>query len=133
MYCMRRSGLRKNTLAALYGAGEETLPETLASPASSDCPSANALHAISRNAWNQFAARMVPSSGENPKNVLPCGAICQRRMPACLPDFKKKHLIGQEEHMAEAQMVDPHEVVMTGENSFVRLSNDGGETIADRV
>jgi hypothetical protein len=35
--------------------------------------------------------------------------------------------------MAEAQMVDPHEVVMTGENSFVRLSNDGGETIADRV
>lgn len=35
--------------------------------------------------------------------------------------------------MAEAQMVDPHDVVMTGENSFVRLSNDGGKTIADRV
>lgn len=31
------------------------------------------------------------------------------------------------------QMVDPHEVVMTGENSFVRLSSDGGKTIADRV
>jgi hypothetical protein len=31
------------------------------------------------------------------------------------------------------QMVDPHDVVMTGENSFVRLSTDGGKTIADRV
>lgn len=35
--------------------------------------------------------------------------------------------------MAEAQMVDPHAVVMTGENSFVRLSNDGGKTVTDRV
>jgi hypothetical protein len=35
--------------------------------------------------------------------------------------------------MAEAQMVDPHDVVMTGENSFVRLSNDAGATLADRV
>ncbi len=35
--------------------------------------------------------------------------------------------------MAEAQMVDPHDVVMTGENSFIRLSNDGGSTIVDRV
>ncbi len=35
--------------------------------------------------------------------------------------------------MAEPQMVDPHSVVMTGENSFVRLSNDGGKTIASRV
>ena len=35
--------------------------------------------------------------------------------------------------MAEPQMVDPHEVVMTGENSFIRLSDDGGKTIADRV
>lgn len=35
--------------------------------------------------------------------------------------------------MAESQMVDPHDVVMTGENSFVRLSNDGGKTLADRV
>jgi hypothetical protein len=35
--------------------------------------------------------------------------------------------------MAEAQMVDPHDVVMTGENSFIRLSNDGGTTIAERV
>jgi hypothetical protein len=30
-------------------------------------------------------------------------------------------------------MVDPHDVVMTGENSFIRLSNDGGSTIVDRV
>ena len=35
--------------------------------------------------------------------------------------------------MAEPQMVDPHAVVMTGENSFIRLSDDGGKTIADRV
>jgi hypothetical protein len=35
--------------------------------------------------------------------------------------------------MAEPRMVDPGEVVMTGENSFIRLSDDGGKTIADRV
>ena len=35
--------------------------------------------------------------------------------------------------MAEPQMVDPHDVVMTGENSFIRLSNDGGKHLADRV
>ena len=35
--------------------------------------------------------------------------------------------------MAEPQMVDPNDVVMTGENSFIRLSDDGGKTIADRV
>jgi hypothetical protein len=35
--------------------------------------------------------------------------------------------------MAEPQMVDPHDVVMTGENSFIRLSNDGGSTMTDRV
>ncbi len=35
--------------------------------------------------------------------------------------------------MPEERMVDPHEVVMTGENSFIRLSNDGGKTIDDRV
>ena len=35
--------------------------------------------------------------------------------------------------MAEPQMVDPHDVVMTGENSFIRLSSDGGGTIAERV
>ena len=35
--------------------------------------------------------------------------------------------------MAEPQMVDPHDVVMTGENSFVRLSHDGGKTMTDRV
>ena len=35
--------------------------------------------------------------------------------------------------MADPRLVDPHDVVMTGENSFVRLSNDAGKTIADRV
>jgi len=35
--------------------------------------------------------------------------------------------------MTEPQMVDPNDVVMTGENSFVRLSDDGGKTLADRV
>src|SRR5262245_65591702 len=35
--------------------------------------------------------------------------------------------------MAEPQLVDPHDVLMTGENSFVRLSNDGGKTVADRT
>ena len=35
--------------------------------------------------------------------------------------------------MTAPQMVDPHDVVLTGENSFIRLSNDGGKTIADRV
>ena len=35
--------------------------------------------------------------------------------------------------MAEQQMVDPHDPVMTGENSFIRLSNDGGKTIAERI
>ncbi|MBI3371026.1 MAG: hypothetical protein HY017_04600 [Betaproteobacteria bacterium] len=35
--------------------------------------------------------------------------------------------------MPEPQMVDPHDVVMTGENSFIRLSEDGGKTVADRV
>lgn len=28
--------------------------------------------------------------------------------------------------------VDPNEVLMTGENSFVRLSRDGGQTVAER-
>jgi hypothetical protein len=35
--------------------------------------------------------------------------------------------------MPDPQMVDPHDVVMTGENSFIRLSVDGGTTIEDRV
>jgi hypothetical protein len=35
--------------------------------------------------------------------------------------------------MSEPSMVDPHDVLMTGENSFIRLSHDGGKTIADRV
>ena len=29
--------------------------------------------------------------------------------------------------------VDPNEVLMTGENSFVRLSADGGKTLTDRT
>src|SRR5216684_4218996 len=28
--------------------------------------------------------------------------------------------------------VDPNEVLMTGENSFIRLSTDGGKTLTDR-
>jgi hypothetical protein len=35
--------------------------------------------------------------------------------------------------MAEPRIVDPHDPVMTGENSFIRLSIDGGNTIIDRV
>jgi hypothetical protein len=35
--------------------------------------------------------------------------------------------------MAEPRIVDPHDPVMTGENSFVRLSSDGGSTIPERV
>jgi hypothetical protein len=35
--------------------------------------------------------------------------------------------------MAEPQLVDPNDVVMTGENSFIRLSKDGGKTVTDRV
>ncbi|HYD52968.1 MAG TPA: hypothetical protein VEA99_10085 [Gemmatimonadaceae bacterium] len=35
--------------------------------------------------------------------------------------------------MAEPQIVDPHDPVMTGENSFIRLSDDGGKTVADRT
>ena len=29
--------------------------------------------------------------------------------------------------------VDPNEVMMTGENSFIRLSPDGGKTLSDRA
>jgi hypothetical protein len=29
--------------------------------------------------------------------------------------------------------VDPNEPLMTGENSFIRLSPDGGKTMTDRV
>ena len=35
--------------------------------------------------------------------------------------------------MAEPQMVDPHDPVMTGENSFLRLSEDGGNTFVNRT
>ena len=34
--------------------------------------------------------------------------------------------------MTEPRIVDPHDPVMTGENSFIRLSGDGGSTINDR-
>src|SRR5204863_1868202 len=40
---------------------------------------------------------------------------------------------GRTAGMSEAQMVDPHDVVMTGENSFIRLSNDEGKMMTDRV
>jgi hypothetical protein len=30
-------------------------------------------------------------------------------------------------------MVDPHDVVMTGENSFIRLSSDGGKSLVTRA
>jgi hypothetical protein len=35
--------------------------------------------------------------------------------------------------MAEQQLVDPNNVLLTGENSFIRLSDDGGNNIVDRV
>jgi len=35
--------------------------------------------------------------------------------------------------MTASSPVDPNEVLMTGENSFVRLSNDGGKTMTDRA
>jgi hypothetical protein len=35
--------------------------------------------------------------------------------------------------MAEPQIVDPHDPVMTGENSFIRMSSDGGKTIETRT
>ena len=35
--------------------------------------------------------------------------------------------------MAEPRIVDPNDVVMTGENSFVRLSTDGGKSVAERT
>ena len=35
--------------------------------------------------------------------------------------------------MADQNVVDPHDPVMTGENSFIRLSTDGGKTILDRT
>jgi hypothetical protein len=35
--------------------------------------------------------------------------------------------------MAAPQLVDPHDPVMTGENSFLRLSDDGGQTFGHRT
>lgn len=35
--------------------------------------------------------------------------------------------------MPDPQLVDPHDPVMTGENSFLRLSDDGGKTFVHRT
>lgn len=35
--------------------------------------------------------------------------------------------------MPNQQIVDPYDPVMTGENSFLRLSTDGGQTFAHRT
>jgi hypothetical protein len=35
--------------------------------------------------------------------------------------------------MSEQQLVDPNNVLLTGENSFIRLSNDGGANFVDRL
>src|SRR5262245_31500129 len=35
--------------------------------------------------------------------------------------------------MPDPQLVDPHDPVMTGENSFLRLSSDGGKTFVHRA
>ncbi|MBI2807923.1 MAG: hypothetical protein HYX68_23310 [Planctomycetes bacterium] len=35
--------------------------------------------------------------------------------------------------MPEPQLVDPNDPVMTGENSFLRLSNDSGQTFVHRI
>ena len=35
--------------------------------------------------------------------------------------------------MPDPQLVDPHDPVMTGENSFLRLSGDGGQTFVHRT
>jgi len=35
--------------------------------------------------------------------------------------------------MTDQQLVDPHDPVMTGENSFLRLSDDGGKTFVHRT
>jgi hypothetical protein len=40
----------------------------------------------------------------------------------------------EEQRMATAPSpVDPNDVLMTGENSFIRLSRDGGKTLSDRL
>ena len=35
--------------------------------------------------------------------------------------------------MLSSDLIEPHDVVMTGENSFIRLSADGGKTVVDRL
>ena len=35
--------------------------------------------------------------------------------------------------MPDPQLADPHDPVMTGENSFLRLSTDGGQAFAHRT
>src|SRR3954469_1971086 len=58
MYCVRRSALRKYTLAALNGESEGPVPETLASPESSDWATANEPQARMTIAKIHLAARM---------------------------------------------------------------------------
>ena len=60
MYCIRLSTLRKYTFAALKGAYDVTVPETLANPDNSEpppwvdcaaafCPAGNAQHTVARS------------------------------------------------------------------------------------
>src|ERR1044071_1083110 len=71
MYCMRRAALRKYTFAALNGAGEVTLPETLASPLSSDCAAALALQPTNESAASQMAMRMRGAPPRRPAESTP--------------------------------------------------------------
>src|SRR4051812_13813456 len=71
MYCMRRSVLRKYTFAALNGADEVTVPETLASALSSDCAPAPALETTSDNAASQRAMRMREPPPRRPAESTP--------------------------------------------------------------
>src|SRR5262245_21591205 len=68
MYCIRRSVLRKYTFAALNGADEVTVPETLASPLSSDCAAALALK-TSENAASQMAMRIKRASSTKTSRI----------------------------------------------------------------
>src|ERR1041384_967995 len=69
MYCMRRAALRKYTFAALNGAGEVTLPETLASPLSSDCAAALALQPTNESAASKMAMRMRGASSTKTSRI----------------------------------------------------------------
>src|SRR6266850_6875650 len=69
MYCMRRSVLRKYTFAALNGADELTVPETLASPASSDCAAALAPQTTNESAATQMAMRIRGASSTKTRRI----------------------------------------------------------------